>query len=271
MPKKFAFDLYLTEPSVYETGKREALVIEKIGTDALTETDPANLKIDNKPVGPITNTLSPLHKVTALFVPLLDLGPLFYVVPPETEVRVEQPAGAMIRCKGYLLKLALGEVMPTNLMARFHAQPNHYLSFLYDTYTLAPVNTPMPEDAEYEVISYTPNTIQKIIARGLLEAKVTNYAAHAEQELAVRFFLDGAPLDFILDVTKTGGIDLMNTPYPPDSTEYEGFILDTPVEVLGDHTLSVRVRNISGAAITPDAGTSLIFDVAQITEYLTGV
>lgn len=271
MPKKFALDAYLTEASVYETGKREALVIEKIGTDAATLATPANLKIDNKPVGPITNTLSPLHKITALFVPLLNLGPLFYVVPPETEVIVEKPTGAMMRLKGYLLKLAPGEVMPTNLMARFHAQPNHYLTFVDDQYILAPVDTDMPTDGELEVISYTPKTIEKIIARGLLEAKVTNYAAWAEQELAVRFYLDGAPLDFILDETKTGGIDMKNTPYPPDSTEYEGFILDTPIEVLGDHTLSVRVRNISGAAITPGAGTSLTFDIAAIIEYLTGV
>jgi len=271
LPKKFSLDLYLTQGSVYETGKREAMVIQKIGTNAADPASPANLRIDDKPVGSITQDLSPLHKINTRFVPLLDLGALFYVVPPETEIIVEGPSGAIIRCKGYLLKMAPAEVLPTNLMARFNAQPNHYMTFLRGTYSHG-TDTALVADAEVEVISYTPKTIEKAILNGLVMAKVANYT-ESEQDLAIRFYLDNAPFDFILEVTKTGGIDFMSARYPPNETEeHEAFSLaESPIEVPGDHTLSVKARNISGGSISPAAGTSLDFDIACIIEYQTGV
>jgi len=272
LPQKFSLDLYLTQGSVYETGKREALVIQKIGTNAADPASPANLRIDDKPLGAITQDLSPLHKINTRFVPLLDLGKLFYVVPPETEIIVEGPSGAIIRCKGYLLKLAVAEVLPTNLMARFNAQPEHYMTFLRGTYSHG-TDVPLVADAEVEVISYTPKTIERAVLNGLVMAKVDNYT-EAEQDLAIRFYLEGAPLDLILERTKTGGIDFMSARYPPNETEeHESFSLcETPIEVLGDHTLTVKARNISGASITPSpAGTSLVFDIACIIEYQTGL
>jgi len=271
MPKKFSLDLYLTQGSVYETGKREALVIQKIGTNGTTWATPPHLRIDDKPLGDIIQDLCPLHKINTRFVPLLDLGALFYVVPPETEVIVEGASGDIIRCKGYLLKLAPAEILPTNLMARFNAQPNHYLTYLRGTYSHG-TDVALAADAEVEVISYTPKTIEKAIVNGLVMTKVDNYT-EAEQDLAVRFYLEGVPLDFILEKTKTGGIDFMSTPYPPtETTEHEAFSLaETPIEVPGDHTLSVKARNISGGAISPATGTSLDFDILLGIEYQTGV
>jgi len=269
--ERFSLDLYLTQGSVYETGKREALVIQKIGTNAADPASPANLRIDDKPLGKITQDLSPLHKINTRFVPLLDLGDLFYVVPPETEVIVEGPSGAVIRCKGYLLKLAPAEALPADLMARFNEQPNHYMTFLRGTYSHG-TDVALAADAEVEVISYTPKTIEKVILNGLVMAKVANYT-ESEQDLSIRFFLEGAPLDFVLEKTKTGGIDFMSARYPPNETEeHEAFSLkETPIEVPGDHTLSVKARNISGGPISPAAGTSLSFDIAAIIEYQTGV
>jgi len=271
MPKKFSLDLYLTQGKTYETGKREALVIQKIGTNAADPASPSNLRIDDKPLGTITQDLSPLHKINTRFVDLLDLGSLFYVVPPETEVIVEGPSGSIIRCKGYLLKLAPAEVLPTNLMARFNEQPNHYMTFIRGTYSHG-TDTDLVADAEVEVISYTPKTIERAVLNGLVMAKVANYTV-TEQDLAVRFYLEGIPFDFILEKTKTGGIDFTSARYPPrEDQEHVAFTLkETPIEVPGDHTLSVRARNIKGTAISPAAGTSLDFDIACIIEYQTGV
>jgi len=85
----------------------------------------------------------------------------------------------------------------------------------------------------------------------------------------VRFYIDNAPLDFLTEITKVGGIDLLAMPYPPaETTEHVGFSLAmNPIEVLGDHTLSVRVRNIKGASISPATGTALIFDIAMVCEF----
>jgi len=206
--QKFSLDLYLTRGSVYETGKREALVIQKVGTNAADPASPAHLRIDDKPLGKLTQDLSPLHKI---------------------------------------------------------------MTFLRGTYSHG-TDVALAADAEVEVISYTPKTIEKIVCNGLVMAKVANYT-ESEQDLAIRFFLEGAPLDFILEKTKTGGIDFMSARYPPNETEeHEAFSLaETPIEVPGDHTLSVKARNISGGAISPSAGTSLDFDIAAIIEYQTGV
>jgi len=193
------------------------------------------------------------------------------VVPPETEIIVEGDTDNRIRCKGQLLKLAPGEVLPTHLMARFAAQPNHYLTYLRGTYSHG-TDVDLPADVEVEVISYTPKTIEKAIVNGLVMAKVANYTV-AEQELGIRFYLENMPLDFILEKTKTGGIDFMSAPYPPrEDVEHEAFSLaETPIEVLGDRTLSVRARNIKGTAISPATGTSLDFDILIGIEYQTGV
>jgi len=275
MAEQFPLDLYLTQGSDYETGKREALVIQKIGTDGTTWATPPHLVIDNKPLGEIIQDYAPLHQIAARFVPLLELGELFYVVPPETQIRVEGASGDIIRCKGYLLKLAPAEVLPTDLLARFNAQPKHYLTYLRDTYSHG-TDTALVADAEVEVISYTPKTTEKAILKGLLMAKVANYT-EAEQDLAVRIYLTppGAPLDFILEKTKTGGLDFTSLPYPPGSptgevADYQGFQLP-PVEVGGDVTVSIRARNISGGTISPAAGTSLEFDILVGMEFQTGL
>jgi len=114
--KKFALDLTLIQGKTYETGKREGLVIHKEGTDASDPASPAHLRIDNKELGDIFQDIAPLHKTNTRFVDLLDLGDLYYVVPPETEVIVEGPSGAKIRIKGDLLKLDVGEKMPPDLI-----------------------------------------------------------------------------------------------------------------------------------------------------------
>jgi len=44
-------------------------------------------------------------------------------------------------------------------------------------------------------------------------------------------------------------------------------LCDFPVEVLGDHTLSIRVRNTKGADISPATGTSLDFTATAICAF----
>jgi len=271
LQKKFPLDIILEEGNVYETGKREALVIRKIGTNAPTETSPTNLRIDDKPVGKITQTLSPISKINTLFMDLLDLGDLFYVVPPETEIIVEGPSGLEIRCVGELLKLAVGETLPSPLMARFKEQSIHHLTFEYGYVDWSAGKT-FAADEEVEVISYTPKTIERAAVYGPLQAKLTGWT-RAMHEVALRFYLDNVPYDFILERTKVGGIDLYNTPYPPtETTDHNGFVMPKGfIEVPGDHTLSIRLRNISGGAITIAAAAGNGPYVCCTIEYQTGV
>jgi len=250
MPVKFPLDMILEEGREFETGKREALVIRKIGTNASPETSPAWLEIDKKPVGKIVQALWPINKVNTLFWDLLDLENLFYVVPPETSIAVKGPAGCEIRIVGEILKLAPGEAVPGDLLARFDAQPKHYKTFLFGNLDWSAGRT-FAVNEEVEVLSYTPKTIEKVLVYGPVMAKLQGWT-RAMHQVALRFYVENAPLDILLEKTRWGGIDIYNTPYPPtEDTEHNGFILPKGyIEVLGDRTLSVRLRNISGAAIS---------------------
>jgi len=200
-------------------------------------------------------------------MPLLCLKDLYYVVPPETKIKVEGPSGCKIRAKGDLLKLAPGEVLPAEFMSRFAAQPNHYLTYVEKTYSHG-TDVKLVADAEVEVISLTPKTIEKYMLAHPVMAAVANYTP-AEGDLGVRFYLQNVPKEVILEKTKVGGIDLLAMPRPPkEDTEFEPFTLEgSPIEVPGDWTLSVKVRNTKGADISPTTGTSLTFTITAICKF----
>ena len=267
MPQKFPLDVILEQGDVQETGPREALVIRKIGTSASDPTDPAKLVIDKRPTGPITQTLSPLSMTNALFVGLLELGSLYYVVPPETEVIVDGPAGEELRCVGEILKLAVGESMPGTLMSRFAAQQFHYLTFGYGTVDWA-AGYAFADGEEVEVLKFEPSTIEEYLVKGLLEAKCPDWS-RAPHEIGLRFYADNVPLDFLLKTTPIGGLDLYDLPYPPaETTEHVGYVFPEPgVKVPSDHVLGIRQRNISGAVINIGAVAGNGPYVAAVCEY----
>jgi len=267
MAQKFALDLILEEGDDYETGVREALVITEVGTNSTSTTTPIHLVIDGKPMGDLLQDLSPISKINTRFWDLLPLGSLYYVVPPETSITVSGPSGLEIRCKGYLIKLAVGEALPTNLMARFNEQPNHYYTFEYGYVDWSAGKT-YADKEEVDVITYTPKTIERAVFNSRLMAKLQGWT-RAVHEVAVRVYLDDAPLDFLLEKTPIGGIDIYNTPYPPaETTEHRGFTLcDFPVTVEGDHTIKFVMRNISGGDITIAAASGNGPYVAAVCEY----
>jgi len=265
--KKFPLDIILEEGKDYETGVREALVIKEVGTNSTNTATPIKLKIDNKTLGALLQDLSPLSKTNDRFVPLLDLGNLFYVVPPETSIAVEGPSGLEIRCKGELIKLAIGEVLPANLLTRFAEQEKHYLTFDY-AYVDWSAGYTFAKDTEVDVLEVTPKTIERYIFAHRLMSKLTGWT-RAPHEVGLRVYLDDAPLDFLLEKTAIGGFDLYNTPYPPtETTEHRLFTLaPLSVEVPGDHTIKFSVRNISGADITIAAASGNGPYVAVVLEY----
>jgi len=261
MPAKFKLDTILTEAKDYQTPERVALVIKAIGTNGATDT---RLVIDNKPVGAIKEIVSPLHVTETNKLGPLALGDLYYVVPPETAIKVEGPSGAKVRCIGELLMLAPGEALPAGLKARFDIQIDHYLTFVEKTYSHG-TDVKLVVDAEAEILSLTPKTIETYLFNNVVMASVANYTP-AEGDLAIRFYVDNAPLDAILEKTKVGPADLLSLPRPPkdDTGEAPFSLCDYPIEVLGDHTISIRVRNTKGADISPAAGTGLAFTVTAV-------
>jgi len=268
MVRSVPLDLILIQGKEYYTRARQAFIINYIGTDGTTAT---HLNIDNKPLGDIVNLVGPLHKTSSNLLGPLSLGKLYYVVPPETKIIVEGPSGAKIRCIGTQIIFGPGEVLGEPYISRFKAQPNHYLTYVEGTYSLG-TDVVWPKDAEYEVYSLTPLTIEKYLFNNVVMGSITGNTV-AEGDFGIRFYLDGAPLDVLTEKTVIGGIDVLSMPRPPaDAKEEIPFsLLQLPIEVLGDHTISIRARNISGASKSPATGASWSITVTAIVEFLRKV
>jgi len=267
MVKQFPLDLIIVEGETYYTGKREFYVIKKLGTDAASDT---HLNIDNKPGGDLVSLVAPLHRTSSNVLGPVNLGNFYLVIPPNTKFFVEGASGAKMRLIGIQGELEVGEALPADLAARFSNQHNAYVTHLSGSVSLG-ADVALAADAEKEILSLTPKTIEKYILAYPVEGSVDNYTA-AEGDLAYRFYLDNSPLDILTSAPGKvrGGVDLLSIPRPPAdaSEEYPFSLADIPLEVLGDHTLSVRVRNTKGADIAPAAGTSLVFYFDSLAIYV---
>jgi len=267
MPREFPLDMIIVQGETYYTDKREYFVIKKIGTDASTDT---HLKVDNKELGDLISTVAPLHSTSSNTLGPVNLGQFYIVIPPETEFVVEGASGAKMRLVGIYGKIAPGEPLPGDLEARFNNQHNAYITHLNGSVSLG-TDVSFSADAEQEIMSLTPKTIEKYILAFPVMGSVDNYTA-SEGDLAYRFYVDNEPLDLLTSSSGDvrGGIDLLSMPRPPAATtEQVPFsFADMPLEILGDHTLSIRVRNTKGSAISPSAGTSLTFYVDTLAVYI---
>jgi hypothetical protein len=245
-------------------------VIRKIGTNATSATW---LKIDGVDTGPIVSDIAPLHTTSSNLLGPLELGDLYYVVPPNKKFWVQGPSGAKVRIVGEIGKLAPGESMPATFASRFDNQGKIYKTYVTGSATLASAGGSWSAGAETEVLSLTPRTIERYLFNDVVMALLSNNAtAVSEGMVAVRFFLDGYPLDLLTAEAGRLGIDLFSMPKPPaDSTEEEPFTLaDRPIEVLGDHTLSVRFVNTSGAAINASSTAAMTGSVWLLCIYQKG-
>lgn len=266
MVEYFKLDKILEEGVTYETPNDRFYVIKKIGTNS---TSGAKLVIDGVETGELISTVAPMHKTSSNLLGPLDLGDFFYVIPPNKTFYVDGGGSDKIRIIGLIGKLAPGEGLPANYASRFTEQGKKYITYVTGTATLAAASADWAADAETEVYSLTPKTIETYLFDGVVMASLANPASTpAEGDVAIRFYLDGTPLDVLTSDPGHKGVDLYSMPAPPaDSTEEEPFSLaDLPIEVKGDHTFVIKALNVSGAAIT--AGSSdMTMTIYAIVKY----
>ena len=268
MVKYYPLDKIFVQGTTYELPADRFYVIRKIGTDATSDT---YLYIDGVATGKIISEVAPLHRTSSNLLGPLDLGELYYVVPPNKKFTIEGPSGAKVRCIGLIGVLAPGETLPGPYSTRFPVQGKHYITYVKGSVTLASAGESWAADAETEVYSLTPKTVEKYVFNNIAMAKVENASASiSEGEVAIRFFLEGTPLDILTSEPGKKGIDILSMPYPPAATtEERPFTLkDLPIEVPGDYTLSVKAVNVSGSAISASSGADMTCTFAAIVEYL---
>jgi len=262
--REFPLDKYLASGTEYSTDKRQALVIERVGTDSTTK---GTLSVQGTPVLELIVNLAPLRKNTGVAVGPLDLGDLYVVVPPETDVKFEGASGSYLRIIGKVLQLEPGEGLPSAYEARFRTQGDHYITYLYGYHDHGTDATWAADDEE-EVISLTPKTIEKYVLDGLM-ALAKSGKTFTPRMFALTAYLDNSPLEFLFSPTLREGIDVYSLPNYNETSESEEMWswAKYPLTVEGDHTLSLRIKNISGADQTPDSGASFRFDIWVLAKY----
>jgi len=247
----YPLDKVFVEGTDYQTPADRFYVITALGTDAATATE-------------IISTIAPLHRTSSNLLGPLDLGDLYYVVPPNKTFRVDGPASAKVRAIGRLGVLAPGEVLPAAEAGRFNDQGKKYVTYQTGTHTASGAGT-WTADVAYEIYSLTPKTIETFRFANVLGVTVGG-ATIAEGNVGIQFKMDGRPLDILTAGPGPKGIDALSMPMPPaDTTEETAFSLASrAIEVQGDHTFSIEAINVSGGDISY---TDLDIDFTAVVEY----
>jgi len=238
-------------------------IVKRIGTDQATAT---KLVVDGVELGEISNLVAPLYATSTKLLGPLDLGDLFYVIPPNKTFYVDGASGAKMRLVGRIGVLAPGESMPPRYAARFTEQGSHYLvwdqgSKLYSSdYTWS-------DGEEIEIYSLTPKTIEKYIVNNIILVE-TGVSGLTPGQVGLRVYLDGKVHDILTSDPGPKGIDAFFMPRPPkyDGVRVPFTFADRPIEVEGDHTLQLKLINVSGGSLTVSATTDQYIDL--VLEYI---
>jgi len=263
--KTLPLDRIFSIGTTYETSSRTCYVFEKLGTGV---SDDVKVVIDGKECGLFHGDLAPKHKInTNLFGPVC-LKELVYVVPPETKFEFRSATAGEVRAIGRLLLLEPDEAVPPELMDRFKAQNNHYITKDEKTYSHG-TDVALAAGAEVEIYKKKLETNEKFTLNHIVAAKITNATGYAQGQIGIRFYLDGVPLDTLQTAEGDFGIDSYSMPLPPtETTEFQPFTLERfPLVVEGDHELRITAINVKGTAISPPTGTAITIRVAFVHEY----
>jgi len=264
MARYFKLDKIIKQGTVYTTKKRMGYVIRKIGTNS---SGSGYIQIDNKALGYIDSEIAPIHKLTSNLLGPLDLEEFFYVVPPETKLEWKGDSGSKLRIVGDMVFLDPGEGFPAELLTRFAEQKRKYLTTYEGSFSLG-TDVAWPDDTEYEILSLTPLTIEKLTLKYVVMLSITGGTV-SEGDFGVIFKLNGVSLEEWLAENAPAGIDALSMPYPPkEDTEMLTFTLkDFPIEVLGDNTFSIFVKNVSGADKSPSSGSAWSVEAKLVALY----
>ena len=266
MPEYYELDTIIKVGEEFEMPADRFYVIRKIGASADRDTA---LVIDGIPLGKVKWTCAPVIKYVSNTLGPLDLGDYFYVVPPKKKIGCEGTSGDYMRIKGEVGKLATGESLPAALLTRFEKQHREYLTYVEATFELG-TDVTWTADAEHLVLELIPRTVEKYEFKYPVMVDISGDTV-LRGDFAIRFYLDGKPLDVLGKEAGRRGIDVLACPRPPASTvNMEPFTLEKhPITVEGDHRFQVKAINTSGADKAPASGSSWKVTVTLICKKIT--
>ena len=264
MAKLWVLDKIIKQGTTYQTPKRVAYVIKKLGTDS---SGLGRLKIEEVELGYIDTDVAPLRVTGSNLNGPLDLEDNVYVIPPEVKFSWEGDSGSIARIIGDIIMLDVGEGLEAGLLTRYKTQGRKYKNTYKGTFSLA-TDEAWKADAEYEVFSLTPLTTEKVRFDDIVMISITGDTVNAG-DFGVEFYMNNVPLELDVASNAMRGIDSLAMPLPPDTTKgMVAFTLrDFPIEVPGDQTLSIRVRNTSGSDKSPASGSAWSVTLKIVGKY----
>jgi len=263
MVNYYKLDKVITQGTEYTMDSDLFYIIRKVGTDS---TGGAKLRIAGRDTGEIVANVAPMRPYSSNELGPLDLGDLFYVVPPDKVFTVEGDSGDKMRIIGEIGELAPGESLPASFAARYAEQGDHYLR--YDEGSkLYSVDYTWSDGEEITVYELTPATREKFIFNNIVEVE-TGVSGLDVGEAGVILELDGKPLDVLTDNQGPKGLDAYFFPRPPayNTVNVPFSLADKPIEVPGDITFKIKLINVSGGNLTVAAATDQY--ITMVVEYI---
>jgi hypothetical protein len=260
----YYLDITILNNTTYTMEEDRAYIIRAIGTDSAGDTQ---LYIDNKPLGVFDSAIAPLTLSTSNYNGPLDLGNLFYVIPPKKQFKITGDSGSKTRLIGDMIMLDTNEPLPSDYIQRYAEQFSHFWTKVYGSVTLG-TDVKWKADQEIKVISLLPLTSEKYVFNHLAMGKVSGGTITRGQ---VGVFHKWRDFPYTMHSYSAGpqGIDILAMPYPPSgTTEMYAFYLDRhPIEVPGDIRVDFVAKNVSGSDLTPTSGQSWKVELCLLAEY----
>lgn len=261
------WDTFMDGDETVQTGPQTALRIRAIGTDKAGTITP---KIDGNDVGPIRTEIGDIHPEATSEQGLLDLGDLYYYVPPETNLTFDGEGSDLVRLQGEWIDSPASRFESSGDETRFNEQGEWHWTF---TQGSVQVSETIADGEQFTVHTLTPNTDERYEFMGVHEVSQTSDGAYstAEDEVSYLFEFDGQQRPSQFNDDSIAGIDHTTMPRPPtDSTDQVGFVYGDNAPnvdgftITGDQTFKVLGRNVSGGALGNGGDTSTFTYTAAV-------
>jgi hypothetical protein len=261
------WDTFVPGDTTVTTGPQEAYRIKAIGTDKSGTITPT---IDGNTLGAIRTEIGDIFLKGDSEQGLLDLGELYYYMPPETTLEFDGLSGDTVRLQGEAIDSPSGRFESSADESRFNEQGDYHWTF---TQGSVDVSETIADNSEFTIHTLTPNTDERYEFVGIHEISHSSTGAYTTSpaEISLLFDFDGQqrPSQFADD--SVVGLDIKALPRPPDdSTNAHPFIYgegDDNVSgftLSGDRTLQVVGRNTSGGALGNATDTSTFTYTAAV-------
>jgi hypothetical protein len=246
MAKAYKLDKLFAMNTDYTMEADKALIIRKVGTDDTADVTP---NIDGINLGVFTKAVAPLPRTYDFDLPLLDLGDLYYVVPPDKILKFTGTATKFVRCVGDILKLAPGEPLPGNYLDRFNNQGNKFVTYITGSAT----SGTWADGGWVTLKELVPKTVETYLFKDYVGFNVAGtLTALALNKYRVRFQYNSEYLDILTTNMGHLGIDAYQMYHPPTyNKNVEMFTLEGfPILVEGDKVFKVEAQNNTGSDLT---------------------